>query len=258
MALPRETHHHARMLDALLDVIFAPICLGCDSRISPGDNARLICRVCRTRLVPLPAPRCDRCSTPLPRTGRAVSACAQCRDWPAYLRCARSACVLAPPADRIMHQFKYRGWRALAGPMAERMAALDLPDDTRREARIVVCVATTEARLRVRGYNQAELLARELARRSGRQFRAVLERSTGSSQTVLQPVARGANVAGAFRIATCGVRDLAGEHVILVDDVLTTGATLVECARTLSSAGVRCVSAITFARALDARRLLGT
>jgi ComF family protein len=142
--------------------------------------------------------------------------------------------------------------------MAERLVHVDLPADTRAEARIVVPVATTAARLRTRGYNQAELLAREFARLSGRSLINALQRSIGSTQTTLQPVARGANVAGAFRVVAAHEKDLRDAHVILVDDVLTTGATIIECARTLTDAGVRCVSALTFARALDARRLVNT
>ncbi len=164
-----------------------------------------------------------------------------------------------PPADRLVHQLKYRGWHALALPMAERMAALRFPDDVHQEARLVIPVPTTSARLRQRGYNQAERLAWHYARMTGRRVFHALERDTGTTtQTVLQPAARTANVAGAFRPARDAASTLAGEHCILVDDVLTTGATAVECTRTLVSAGARCVSIVTFARALDVRRLITT
>jgi predicted amidophosphoribosyltransferase len=68
---------------------------------------------------------------------------------------------------------------------------------------------------------------------------------------------RAANVAGAFRLSA-GPPPLVGEHVLLIDDVLTTGATVAECATTLVAGGARCVSVLTFARALDARRLIGS
>lgn len=166
---------------------------------------------------------------------------------------------MTPPGDRLVHQLKYRGWHALAGPMAERMAAVALPPDVEREARVVVPVPTTASRMRERGYNQAERLAREYARRTGRRVVEALERASASStQTALQPAARKANVAGAFRPAGPAVAAIAGAHCLLVDDVLTTGATATECARTLVAAGARCVSVLTFARALDARRLMET
>lgn len=244
------------LASALLDLVFAPICLGCDAPISPGDAARLVCRLCRARLVTPPPPCCDRCGAPRLRTGRTgEQTCPECAHWPDALAFARSACILEPPADRIVHQLKYRGWRAAAEPMAERMAALALPDAVRREATVVVPVPTTRSRLRERGYNQAELVARWYARLTGREVRLLLERRSGAaSQTILQPVARGANVAGAFRIAG-SAGSLADAHLLLVDDVLTTGATAAECARTLAAAGARCVSIVTFARAPTARRV---
>ncbi|MBI4545702.1 MAG: ComF family protein [Gemmatimonadetes bacterium] len=248
------------LCSALLDLVFAPVCLACDGNIAMGDEARLICRRCRTRLRPLPPPSCPRCGAPRLRTGRASAAvCGECAGWPPGLRVARSACLLHPPADRIVHQLKYRGWRALARPMAELMAALPLPPDVEEEARLAVPVPTTPVTLRQRGYNQAELLARAYAERTRRQHCCVLERGRAArSQTTLQPAARGANVAGAFRVVAGRQRELAAAHVLLVDDVLTTGATAAECTRTLLAAGARCVSVITFARALDARRLTET
>jgi ComF family protein len=246
------------MLNALLDLVLAPACLACNVAIAIGDSTRLICRRCRARLRALPAPCCERCGAPRLRTGvTPTSQCSLCAEWPAAIRFARSACLLHPPADRIVHQLKYGGWRALAEPMVARMASLILPLEM-SEGRFVVPVPTTERRRRSRGYNQAELLARAYARHRGLELRTWLARSVShDSQTALQPLQRAANVAGAFRLAV-GSAALAGEHVLLIDDVLTTGATTAECARTLVAGGARCVSVITFARALDARRLLGS
>jgi len=182
--------------------------------------------------------------------------CPQCQGWPPALRAARSACLLEGPASVVVHQLKYRGWRALATVMGERMAALRLPDDAAAEAMLCVPVPTTPLRRRQRGYNQAELLAAAFARATGRTMRPALERRNGGgSQTALQPIARRANVAGAFRVPGTYAAGLRRAHVLLVDDVLTTGATAAECAHTLVAAGARCVTVITFARALDARRL---
>lgn len=194
------------------------------------------------------------------RTGRDVTeTCAECADWPPSLRAARSACLMHPPGDRLVHQFKYHGWSALAEPMAERMTRLPLPPDVEEEAEYVVPVPSTRARIRERGYNQAERLAEAYARQTGRRLARLLERrSAASTQTTLQPAARRANVAGAFRVAGPVPYDPFGAHLILVDDVLTTGATAVECVRALVAAGARCVTVITFARALDARRLTTT
>jgi ComF family protein len=236
---------------ALLDLVFAPACLGCDSLMPADDAGRPICRRCRARLRAPPAPCCERCAAPLRQTGREplAGACAECIGWPAALVSARCACLLEEPADRLVHQLKYRGWRVLARPLAERMAAQGWPADAHEPA-VVVAVPTTRARLRERGYNQAGLLAGAYARLTRRPLRTLLLRTSGArTQTALQPAARAANVAGAFAASA----ELAGLHVILVDDVLTTGATAAECARALVSAGACCVRLMTFARAFELR-----
>jgi len=245
------------LLTSLLDLVLAPACLGCDGRIAAGDSARLVCRRCRARLHRLPPPYCARCGAPLLQTGRAPEAgCDNCRAWPLILTSARSVCLLAEPADRLVHQLKYRGWQALAPVLAGWMADC-APTLDGHEPGIITPVPTTRSRQRARGYNQAGLLAASLARCTGRQCADTLARTRASgSQTALQPAARRANVAGAFAVAAGFAENLSGAHVILVDDVLTTGATAAECARTLSAAGVCCIRLVTFARALDARRLI--
>jgi ComF family protein len=163
-----------------------------------------------------------------------------------------------PPADAIVHQLKYGGWRVLVGPMVQRLLGVGLPEEVRSEVRCVTSVPTTRARLRERGYNQAALLARAYARERGLQWVDALERTRAQdTQTALQPMQRAANVAGAFRLSQAAPQ-LAGEHLLLIDDVLTTGATVAECATTLVTGGARCVSVLTFARALDTRRLIGS
>jgi len=249
-----------RIAAGLLDLVFAPICLGCDLPSRGEPSRRLICVRCRARLRAIPPPACPRCGAPVLRTGRSPGpVCRECEDWPAWLRTARSAFLLHPPADRLVHQLKYRGWRALAEPMAEAMAAVHLPFGPEEPAPLVVPVPTTRRRMRERGYNQAELLARGFAARTRRTVLPALERtSAAASQTALQPAARRANVAGSFHVAGDLKAALRGRHLLLVDDVLTTGATTLECGATLVAAGARAISVLTFARALDVRRLLET
>lgn len=243
------------ILYGLADLIFAPRCLGCGG--PTGDGRALVCGRCRSRLAPPPPPLCPRCGFPRLRTGREPGPfCQECADWPAGLRAARSACLLREPASALVHQLKYRGWHRLAGEMAARMAAVRLPRDVRREAQWIVPVPTSALRIRERGYNQAELLARALAQQTERTVICALQRGGGaSSQTTLQPAARRANVAGVFNPVGGTERRIAGEHLLLVDDVLTTGATVTECAAALVEAGARCVTVLTFARATGRLRL---
>jgi ComF family protein len=244
--------------NGLADLILAPTCLGCEQLIMAGDSARLVCRRCRSRLKPLPSPACPRCGAPRLATGRSQGeTCPECDHWPRHIRHARSAYLLIEPADRLVHQLKYRGWQALASPMAERMTQVDFPQDVAHAPRTCIPVPTTRQRQRERGYNQAGLLAEAYARRAGLEYREWLCR-TGArgTQTTLQPAARAANVAGAFALLNDAHEDVRGAHILLVDDVLTTGATAAECADTLVAAGACCISILTFARALDARRLI--
>jgi len=140
--------------------------------------------------------------------------------------------------------------------MAEFMPAM--PPECGERVQLVVPVPTTAARFRERGYNQAALLAIAYARRTKLPCRPLLVR-TGEqvTQTALQAAARGANVAGAFAVVANGRTVLRNSCVILIDDVLTTGATAVECTRVLAAAGAAGVRVVTFARALDARRISG-
>lgn len=247
------------LLAGLLDLILPPVCLACDKLIAAGDTSRLICRRCKSLLRASPHPICERCGAPRLRTGRPdTNVCGECDRWPAALVAARSAFLLHPPADRIVHQLKYRGWQALAPVMAAALTRVQLPD-IMRQCGYVQAVPTTSSRIRERGYNQAGLIAQSFAAQSGRRYVNWLERLPGtSSQTTLQPAKRAANVAGAFRLRPAEAGLVRGAHVLLIDDVLTTGATVAECTETLAAAGAASVCVLTYARALDTKRLLAT
>lgn len=178
--------------------------------------------------------------------------CRECASWPPELTAARFAFELAPPADDLVHGLKYEGWRELAGVMGDAMASVEIPGRSPGESFVVVPVPTTPERLRARGYNQAGLLAERVALRTGLSFAPALARPTArGSQTSLAPEARRDNVRGAFE-PTGRSDEVRGRSVLLVDDVLTTGATISEAAVTLARAGAVRVVASTFARALGA------
>jgi ComF family protein len=132
------------------------------------------------------------------------------------------------------------------------MASVAWPAEVEAETELVVSVPLARVRRRERGYNQAELLGADFASRKGWRFAPeLLERTrSAGSQTTLHPSERRANVAGAFRVPESGCEMLAGRHIMVVDDVWTTGATALSCADTLLAAGARAVSVLTFARAL--------
>jgi len=244
-----------------LDQLLLPAeCLLCRALLSFRDCHRIVCDVCRHRWRPVRAPWCARCGQPEPLFGR----CRVCADWPAALVRARSAVWLDAGARDAVHALKYGGPPRIAADLASAMASLDLPG---RGAAWLVPVPLGPGRLRERGYNQSESLARALSRRWNRPVVELLARTRDTvTQTALTPEARLANVAGAFetRNAEGGTRNgRTGEcsafrvpssafqrPLILVDDVFTTGATLAEAARALERAGAGTVSAVTFGRAL--------
>jgi ComF family protein len=151
----------------------------------------------------------------------------------------------------FVHSLKYGGWTRLAAEMAQRMVRLHLPEDVIAERRAVVPVPLARVQERERGYNQSALLGEPIAAAWGVPlWRDVLARSRSTStQTRLAPDARAANVAGAFAVPADAAGRVRGAHLVLVDDVVTTCATLNECADALYSAGARLMSYLTFARA---------
>lgn len=148
-----------------------------------------------------------------------------------------------------MHKLKYDGWTRLAEPMGDRMARLELPRDVVEERSIVVPVPLAPGRMRERGYNQSALLAARLATHWSLHVSPALVRNRATeSQTRLTPGGRLRNVASAFATAVTR-RELSGRHVILVDDVVTTAATLNACAAALHAGGARIITYVTFGRA---------
>jgi ComF family protein len=151
----------------------------------------------------------------------------------------------------VVHALKYAGWTDAAAGMAARIAGLAWPADVVEERTALVPVPLAAARQRERGFNQSTLLAAALARQWATPvWEDVLARSRATdAQARLTPGERLRNVAGAFRAVAATRSRLRGAHVVLVDDVVTTAATLNACAAALLDGGARIVSYVTFGRA---------
>ncbi|ROR34501.1 ComF family protein [Inmirania thermothiophila] len=205
----------------ILRLLYPWRCLLCGG---PGDG-RDLCRDCADALPRHPRP-CPLCAAPLPEG--AAGPCGRCLRRPPPFR-AWAALAHAPPADRIVHRAKYRGDLAalalLAALMAEAAPAVD---------GVLVPVPLHRRRLAQRGYNQALELARGIARARGLPLAPALlaRRRDTPSQVGLDARARRRNLRTAFV-----ARDAAPRRVILVDDVLTSGATAEAAARALRRAG---------------------
>lgn len=240
---------------AALDLIFPALCPICQAPLGAGRRDPM-CGRCWHAITRLGPPWCDVCGAASPADGleRAVHRrggppCSICSTAPPAYDYARSAAVYEGGLREALHAFKFSGKRALARPLAELLVeqcVAAMPADI--EA--VVPVPLARARERERGFNQAALLAGKIARRLGIPARpGWLARVRATlPQSDLPATARRANVRGAFRAS----RRVAGRHVLLVDDIFTTGATLGECARALRAGGARRVGALTVARVLHA------
>ena len=235
---------------ALLDLLLPRVCVTCTRALGTQERG-LVCGRCWLSAIELPLPQCTRCGHPLDLRRRPSAPCAWCELLPPYVRAARSAFAIpGGGAERIVHALKYGGWPAVAPAMARRMARLRFPADVEQERAALVPVPLAPARRRERGYNQSAELARALAVRWRIPVREdLLERTRATrSQTRLTPGERSRNVSGAFR-ARAERAALRGLHLVLVDDVATTCATLNACATALHAGGARILSYVTFGRA---------
>jgi len=230
--LPARTHRFLRAAGRLLlDTLLPPLCPGCGEEI---PSARWICRRCRRALRPAPPGWiCFACRSDA-RPGGDREAGYGCRV-PGHDRLfGRAAYWMEPPLDALVHALKYRGRSDLARPLGRLLArrvSFEAP------AAAVAAVPLHRTRLRARGYNQAGLLARAAAPGwACPPVPDVLVRCRATrAQARLAESRRAANVAGAF-----GVREadwITGRTWILVDDVVTTGSTLLAAARALEAAG---------------------
>jgi ComF family protein len=238
-----------RWLDLLLDVLLPATCEVCELPLEePAERA--LCRVCLATMSPPRAPLCPTCGLPLGRG--AASSCASCRIAPPAFATARAAALYVPSAAggnvlaRAVQRLKYDRRRALARALGGLMA-LRYPFGPDA---VLIPVPLHPRRLRRRGFNQAELLAAEVARRRGLQIApTVLVRPRPTAaQPGLGAAARRRNLRDAFRIAGPST-SIAHRDLVLVDDVLTSGATADACARVLREAGARRVDVFTLGRA---------
>jgi len=231
-----------RLLDPLLAVVFPARCPAC------------------TRLLPRPrrGPLCEACWVSFPRHDTALCPCgtgggARCPRCRRGLNPIGRGASLGPyegPLRLVVHELKFRGKRAVATRLAEELLLLTSVRALLLPGCVLVPVPLHPRRLRARGFNQSELLARELARRTPCRLvaGALVRRKDTPPQTGLSAAARRANLREAFVVRRRG--PLVGRTVVLVDDVLTTGSTARACARALRQAGADDIRLLTAARVL--------
>ena len=228
----RVTAAPRRLWRGLLDLVLPPLCLACEAPLSDHDA---LCPKCWRELNFIRAPLCDHLGIPLPYdTGAPMLSAAAIADPPEYDH-ARAVGRYDGPMRHLIHDMKYQDnhiSRRLFGRWL-----IEAGRDLIGNAQILVPVPLSRRRLLFRRFNQAQILAAEVSRLSGLAVAPLtLERARNTrSQVGLTRLERKANVAGAFRVTPRGEAIIAGKSVLLIDDVITTGATVSAAAKALKA-----------------------
>jgi ComF family protein len=231
-----------------LDTALPPLCPSCREQVA---DTGALCAGCWSRLSFIARPYCERLGTPFAYDpGPGIVSAAALADPPAYGR-ARAAVRYDEIARKLVQAYKYGDRLDLAPGMARWMAQAG--SELLTDAHLLVPVPLHWRRLWARRFNQAATLARAISRECGVAVADdVLRRVRATRQQVgLTQSERDTNVQGAFAVAPAGKPTLHGRRIVLVDDVLTSGATVDNCARVLLRAGALSVDVLVFARVVE-------
>jgi ComF family protein len=233
-----------------LNVALPPLCPACREPV--GGNG--LCAACWARLSFISRPYCDRLGVPFAYDpGPGVLSMQAIADPPAYRR-ARAVVRYDEVARTLVYALKYGDRHDLAPIMGRWMARAGR--ELLAGADALVPVPLHWRRLWTRRFNQSALLAKAIARQTGVAVadRALRRVKATAQQVGLSRAERAQNVQGAFRVPPDGKGEVVGRRLVLIDDVLTSGATSDACARALLRAGARSVDVVVFARVVDAVR----
>jgi ComF family protein len=238
--------HKLELVQAAVSLLYPPVCTICGRSIRGGEY---LCDRCEANAFRIHAPFCQKCSEPFDGSITSAFTCANCAHREIHFEAAVAAYRGRGVVRQIIHEFKYNRQIHLRHLVARWLgAALDDERLWGRRFDLIVPVPLHPARQRERGFNQAGLLAESLARQSSIPVKPLLERIRyTNTQTALDRSERMENLHNAFRLRKNA--DVRGLQMLLVDDVLTTGSTLNECARVLKRAGAFSIHAAAAARA---------
>ncbi|MCG6553748.1 MAG: ComF family protein [Candidatus Magnetominusculus sp. LBB02] len=228
----------SRIIERALGLFFPSECPVCGK---PSDRSATspICGVCWANMTRLPANCCGVCSKPLEVEG--ISKCGDCYATRPYYSTVRVYAEFSGAMKEAVHLFKFSGVRRLARPIAELFKDIELP-----QADLIVPVPMTKKRLTERGFNQSLLMAKAISdfTKVPLSYDTLIKVRETPHQTTLKGSERVKSLKNAFRSAG----DMEGKSIAVVDDVMTTGATLNECAKALVNAGAAEVIGIVAAR----------
>ena len=218
----------------LLDLIYPPACALCGELLAPGERG--CCKVCREEIDYVKTPVCECCGQELTMAG--TSLCRMCsREKRSYIK-GFPAMNYVPPVSVGVAAFKYHSRKDSAGFFAAEILRVHGQEMMSIKPEVLVPVPVHKRKLKKRGYNQAELLAKELGSRMGVPVDTELISRTVNTppQKTLDPKLREINMKSAFQM---GKKSVNYKSAMLVDDIYTTGSTIEACTRLLLAQGIR-------------------
>ena len=232
-----------RLKEYVLDLLFPPRCLHCQTHISGTEKESWLCHACENHVVIYTTLFCSVCGARLPENMKI------CHKNKAYLLAA--ATKYDGPIRSVIRQFKYSGWPSLSQKIGRYLGKYIKNSGLSAKNHVVIPIPLHPERLRERGFNQAELLSVEIAELLELKINGeVLARTkkTSAQAELKDHEKRKSNVAGAFEVKN--PEQISGKNLILVDDVFTSGATMNEAVRVLREAGARKIIAFVIAKTM--------
>lgn len=238
------------LLNDVSDIIFPPQCLACSEIINPQEN-RIFCSFCAEKIHFITGSFCPICGVPFPDSPAGIHVCGRCWEKRPYFTRARAVAVFEDVIMNTIHKFKYNRSISTGSGLSSFMADFSFPDFNFSEYSLIVPVPLHIKKLRERGFNQSLVLARGIGKKYCLPVNfSLLKRSKFTlTQTGLNKAEREKNIKGAFVVPD--KNKVAGESIILIDDVYTTGATINECTKVLLRAGAQKTAVLTLAHAIE-------
>lgn len=233
---------------AFTDILYPRYCVACHSRMRAAKTKVPLCAICREKILPLTPPFCAKCGRGITGSHLQEGKCASCQNHRFDFDRAWAGYAYEGVIREMIHSFKYKYKAGLGTPLAGLM--LDFIKDYRlpiASCDYIMPIPLSPARLREREFNQAYILAAALSNHlSLKLLDNNLKRIRNTrSQTELDNPARWKNIRGAFRLKSPAI--VKDKNILLIDDVLTTGATASEAASTLKNSGANTVFVLTLA-----------
>ena len=236
------------LLKGFTDLIYPNCCLACKNKIGSTKEQRFVCASCWDKIEKNLPPFCASCGRHLDIKSLKENTCSSCSQVKFYFNRAFSPCVYTGTIKKLIHEFKYSGkdylGKSLGALMNEFIRDYHLPIE---HLDFIIPVPLHKSRLREREFNQAEILSQEVGKEFNKMILtdALIRSKPTKTQTELAIGERRQNVEKSFRVSRPEI--IRDANLLLIDDVLTTGATSNEAARSLKEAGAKIVLLLTLA-----------